>query len=59
MKMQKIVVVLVSSQWLYINQLENAMRGACTWHQWRDNLIRLYENPTETLLHELFNNWVN
>lgn len=42
-----------------INQLENAMRGACTWHQWRDNLRNTYDNDTEEFLNELFANWTN
>ena len=57
MKMQKIVVVRVSSQWLSINQLENALRGACTWHQWRDNILNGYNNDTEDNLEALFDYW--
>ena len=42
-----------------IKQLERAIREATTWHQWRDNLIRMYQNPTEQYLHELFANWTD
>lgn len=42
-----------------INQLENALNGATTWNQWRDNLINNEANNTEQFLNELFANWTN
>jgi hypothetical protein len=42
-----------------INQLEQALIGARTWWQWRDNIKNKYNNPTEIYLDELFNNWGN
>lgn len=38
-------------------QLQNALRGANKWNDWRDNIIRLYNNNTEDNLNELFANW--
>ncbi|HEX8577381.1 MAG TPA: hypothetical protein VF677_13890 [Flavobacterium sp.] len=40
-----------------IQQLENALIGARSWWQWRDNLKNRFDNPTERYLDELFNNW--
>ncbi|WGH74544.1 hypothetical protein P8625_10615 [Tenacibaculum tangerinum] len=41
-----------------INQLENALRGATSWHGWRDNIkAQTSNNPTENYVDELFNNW--
>lgn len=40
-----------------INQLQNALIGASSWNEWRDNIKNRYDNPTETYLDELFNNW--
>jgi hypothetical protein len=42
-----------------INQLEQALIGARSWWQWRDNIKNKYNNPTEIYLDELFNNWEN
>jgi len=42
-----------------INQLENALNGAKTWWQWRDNIKNMYYNSSEPYLDELFNNWPN
>lgn len=41
-----------------IKQLETALKGAKSWSEWRDNIKRLYNNPTENYLNELFNNWI-
>jgi len=38
-------------------QLEQALVGARSWWQWRDNIRNRYNNPTEMFLDELFNNW--
>lgn len=40
-----------------IVQLEQALKGAKTWWEWRDNIRERYVNPTEGNLNELFNNW--
>ena len=40
-----------------INQLEQALVGAKSWWQWRENIKKKYDNPTEIYLDELFNNW--
>ncbi|MGB0769174.1 MAG: hypothetical protein ACPGPB_00310 [Flavobacteriaceae bacterium] len=42
-----------------IKQLEDALRGARSWWQWRDNIKNRYHNSTEQYLDELFNNWPN
>ena len=42
-----------------VKQLENCLIGAKSWWQWRDNIKRKYNNPTEKYLDELFNNWPN
>jgi hypothetical protein len=42
-----------------ITQLENALIGARSWWQWRDNLKSRFDNPTEQFVDELFNNWEN
>lgn len=42
-----------------ISELEQALIGAKTWRQWRDNIKNKYNNPTEIYLDELFNNWEN
>lgn len=42
-----------------IRQLENALVGAKSWWQWRDNVKNKYFNSTEKYLDELFNNWPN
>lgn len=41
-----------------IKDVENALRGAKTWGQWRDNMIRIKpSNPTSDNIEELFNNY--
>ena len=40
-----------------ISQLQFAMVGASSWHEWRDNIKNRNDNPTEIYLDELFNNW--
>jgi len=40
-------------------QIEEALKGAKTLEQWRDNLKNLYDNPTESNLDELFNFYIN
>jgi len=41
-----------------INQIEDALRGATSWRQWRNNLYSRYpHNPTRHHLNELFANW--
>jgi hypothetical protein len=35
-------------------QIEEALKGAKTLEEWRDNLKNLYDNPTESNLDELF-----
>ena len=42
-----------------IKELEQALKGAKTWWQWRDNIITRYDNPTEGSLNGLFANWPN
>jgi hypothetical protein len=39
-----------------INQLENALRGAKSWYQWRDNLKNTIPAMSNEL-DELFANW--
>ena len=40
-----------------INQLENALIGARSWWEWRDQIRNNFNNPTEGFLNELFANW--
>nr|WP_315252124.1 hypothetical protein [uncultured Flavobacterium sp.] len=40
-----------------LKQLEESLIGARLWGQWKDNIKNKYDNPTETFLDELFNNW--
>lgn len=40
-----------------LEQLEDALVGANTWLQWRLQLADLFDNPTESNLRQLFNNW--
>ena len=40
-----------------INQLEQALIGARSWWEWRDQIRTNYNNPTEGFLNELFANW--
>ncbi len=39
-----------------IRQLEDALLGAKTWNEWRDNISR-YNNSTSENLTALFNHW--
>ncbi len=41
-----------------IRQLEDALLGADTWNEWRDNISR-YNNSTAENLTALFNAWNN
>ena len=38
-------------------QIEQGLKGARSWEQWRDNMIDRHTNPTEDRLNELFANW--
>ena len=40
-----------------ITQIEQGLRGARSWNQWRDNMINRHTNATENRLNELFSNW--
>ncbi len=40
-----------------IAQIEQGLRGARSWDQWRDNMIIRHSNATENRLNELFANW--
>ena len=40
-----------------LQQIEQALKGAKTFDQWRDNLKNLYDNGTENNLDVLFNFW--
>ncbi|TRX42236.1 hypothetical protein [Flavobacterium restrictum] len=40
-----------------LKQLQDGLKGARYWNQWKDNLKSKYNNPTEMYLDELFNNW--
>jgi hypothetical protein len=42
-----------------INQLENSLKNATTWFQWKNNLKTSYNNSTQEFLDELFTNWAN
>lgn len=42
-----------------LKQLQDALVGARSWSQWRDNIKNKYDNPTEMYIDELFNNWPN
>lgn len=42
-----------------IVQLEQALKGAKSWRQWRDKIRNNYSNPTENFLDELFSNWTD
>jgi hypothetical protein len=39
-----------------ISEIEDGLRGARSWNQWRDNMSGI-SNPTSTNLDELFANW--
>lgn len=40
-----------------LRELEIGLIGAPNWFHWRDNIKSRFNNPTETNLDELFNNW--
>jgi hypothetical protein len=40
-----------------VKQLEDGLRGATSWHGWRNNIKASTNNPTENFVDELFNNW--
>ena len=40
-----------------ILQLEQALKHARSWEEWRDNIKEDYDNPTEKYVDELFANW--
>jgi hypothetical protein len=40
-----------------ILQVEQGLRGATSWNQWRNNMIDRHNNPTEGFINELFANW--
>ena len=40
-----------------IKQLENALNGAKSWNEWKDNIKNNYINSTSIYLDELFSNW--
>lgn len=42
-----------------IKQLENGLKGARSWTQWRNNIKAKTNNPTEGYVNELINNWDN
>ncbi|MBO7438455.1 MAG: hypothetical protein J6U21_02130 [Bacteroidales bacterium] len=40
-----------------IVQIENALKGAKTWNEWKNNLKNKYNNGTEIYLDDLFDTW--
>lgn len=40
-----------------ILQIEQGLRGATSWNEWRNNMINRHNNPTEGSINELFSNW--
>ena len=40
-----------------ILELEQALKHARSWEEWRDNIKEDYDNPTEKYVDELFANW--
>ncbi|MEQ9402116.1 MAG: hypothetical protein RIM99_00910 [Cyclobacteriaceae bacterium] len=40
-----------------IREVEDGLRGATSWNQWRDNMRNRFSNGTENQLNELFANW--
>ncbi len=42
-----------------LKQLEDGLIGARSWTQWRNNIKKKFDNPTEQFVDELFNNWPN
>ncbi|MDO5607444.1 MAG: hypothetical protein Q4G08_03200, partial [Capnocytophaga sp.] len=40
-----------------IRQIEDALFRQNTWEGWRDNIIRIHNNPTERHLFVLFDYW--
>jgi len=42
-----------------ILELEEAIKHARSWEEWRDNIKEDYDNPTEQYVDELFANWTD
>jgi len=42
---------------LTVKQLEDGLRGAKSWIEWRNNIKSRSNNSTENFVDELFNNW--
>jgi hypothetical protein len=40
-----------------VKQLEDGLRGAKSWTDWRNNIKARHNNSTESFVDELFNNW--
>ena len=43
-----------------INQIETALyhdMGVAHFTNWKQDLLRMFDNPTEQFVHECFNNW--
>jgi hypothetical protein len=40
-----------------VKQLEDGLRGAKSWTEWRNNIKARHNNSTENFVDELFNNW--
>ncbi len=40
-----------------VKQLEDGLRGAKSWTEWRNNIKARHNNTTENFVDELFNNW--
>ena len=40
-----------------VKQLEDGLRGAKSWREWRNNIKARSNNSTENFVDELFNNW--
>ena len=40
-----------------VKQLEDGLRGAKSWTEWRNNIKARSNNSTENFIDELFNNW--
>lgn len=41
----------------HILKIEQGLRGARTWNEWRNNMITRHDNFTEGYINELFANW--
>ena len=40
-----------------ILQVEQGIRGATSWNDWRNNMVNRHTNPSRGFLNELFANW--